>query len=56
MVLIERLMATVVAFIACDLFHLDSRDIARARDERSGPAPCRRLPRDDRQVVVRFGR
>lgn len=55
-VLIERLMASLVAFIACDLFRLDSRDIARVRDERAGRTPGRPAARDNRQVVVRFGR
>lgn len=56
MLLIERWMARVVAFIACDVFGLDSRDVERARARDLGrKAPAAVRPRD-RQVVVRFGR
>jgi len=55
-ILIERLMASLVTFIACDLFRLDSRDIARARGEPPSRGPSRPVQRDDRQVIVRFGR
>lgn len=56
MVLIERIMASLATFIACDLFRLDSRDIARARGEPPARGTCGSEPRDDRQVIVRFGR
>ncbi|GHD58584.1 hypothetical protein GCM10017083_41760 [Thalassobaculum fulvum] len=54
--LIERMMARVVEFIACDLFGLDSRDVERARDRQFGPGTPPPAPRERRQVIVRFGR
>lgn len=57
MILIERVMAAVAAFLACDLFGLDSGDVERARRERDGPAAAPPgHPAGGRQVVVRFGR
>lgn len=58
MILIERVMAAVAAFLACDLFGLDSCDVERARRERDGAAAAapRGLPGDGRHVAVRFGR
>lgn len=61
MLLIERLMARLTEFIACDLFGLDSRDIERVRAREFGPpGPPPSRPGDrhvgDRHVVVRFGR
>lgn len=56
MVWIERVLAGIAAFIACDVFKLDSRDIERARERERGPAPAREGLRQDCQVVYRFGR
>lgn len=53
MLLIERAMAAVAQFIACDVFRLDSRDIERVRAEQYPPVRPRS---DDRQIIVRFGR
>lgn len=55
MLLIERMMARVAEFIACDLFGLDSRDVERARDREFGPVSPPPAPKD-RHVVIRFGR
>lgn len=55
MLLIERLMARIVEFIACDMFGLDSRDVERARAREFGPPPPP-APAKGRHVVVRFGR
>jgi len=54
--LIERMMARVVEFIACDMFGLDSRDVEHARERQFGPRTPPPAPSDRRQVVVRFGR
>ncbi len=54
--LIERLMARIVEFIACDLFGLDSRDVERARIREFGPPAPPPAPAKGRHVVVRFGR
>lgn|GEM_PF-740370 len=56
MPLIERLMARIVEFIACDMFGLDSRDIERARAREFGPTAPPPAPAKGRHVVVRFGR
>lgn len=56
MLLIERMMARVVEFIACDMFGLDSRDVEHARERQFGPRTPPPAPSDRRQVVVRFGR
>lgn len=56
MLLIERLMARVAEFIACDVFGLDSRDIERARARDYGPPSPPPAPAKGRHVVVRFGR
>ena len=56
MPLIERLMARVAEFIACDLFRLDSRDIERAREREFGPVSPPPGPARGRHVVIRFGR
>lgn len=57
MLRIERWMSALAEFIACDLFRLDSRDIERIRDMESGrSARHGTASRDDRQIVVRFGR
>lgn len=56
MLLIERLMARVAEFIACDVFGLDSRDVERAREREFGPVSPPAAAAKDRHVVVRFGR
>lgn len=56
MLLIERLMARIAEFLACDLFGLDSRDIERVREREFGPRTPPPAPSAGRHVVVRFGR
>ncbi len=56
MLLIERIMARIVEFIACDMFGLDSRDVERAREREFGPSTPPPAPPKGRHVVVRFGR
>lgn len=56
LLLIERVMARVVEFFACDLFGLDSRDVERARTLQYGPPAPPPAPDRRSQVVVRFGR
>ena len=52
MVMIERILARIVEFIACDLFMFDSEHVTRARP---APIPVRVTSRQ-RQVIHRFGR
>ena len=56
MLLIERVMAALAGFLACDLFKLYSRDIERARAERFPPPTPPPATAEKRQVIVRFGR
>ena len=49
MVLIERILAQIVEFIACDLFMFDAHHVTRARAQ---PIPFR--ARGSRQTVHRF--
>jgi len=50
MVTIERILARIVEFIACDLFMFDADHVTRARQQ---PVPIR-IRADRRQVVHRF--
>lgn len=50
MVLIERILARIVEFIACDLFLFDSEHVTQARRQ---PIPVRIRP-DTRQTIHRF--
>jgi hypothetical protein len=56
MLWIERVMAAIAEFIACDLFGLDSRDIERVRQQERGDTEIGPAGRRNTQVVVRFGR
>ncbi|MEQ8393781.1 hypothetical protein [Thalassobaculum sp.] len=56
MLWIERVMAAIAEFIACDLFRLDSRDIERVREQEYGGTEVCPAGRRNTQVVVRFGR
>ena len=56
MIWIERVLAAIAEFIACDLFKLDSRDIERVRERERGRAPVHRTAPQDSQVVYRLGR
>ena len=59
MLLIEKIMAAFANLIAVDLMKLDSEDVARARRAHLGEKEVVNGPpsdREDRQVVVRFGR
>ena len=59
MLLIEKIMAAFANLIAVDLMKLDSEDVARARRAHRGEKDIVHGPpasKDDRQVVVRFGR
>ena len=52
MVMIERILARILEFIACDLFMFDSEHVTRAR-----PAPIPvRVHSQRRQEIHRFGR
>lgn len=50
MILIERVLARIAEFIACDLFLFDATHVTRARGEMM-PA---RIRQDRRQVVHRY--
>ena len=52
MIMIERILARILEFIACDLFMFDSEHVTRARP---APVPVR-VQSQRRQVINRFGR
>jgi hypothetical protein len=59
MLFIEKIMASFASLIAIDLMNLDSEDVARARRAHLGQKDVVNGPpsaKDDRQVIVRFGR